>query len=213
MALPEATSPRTERTVRRIFDAAGLCFGELGYSKTTVEEIASRAGVSKALVYVHFDGKEDLLEKVLEATLEEWTSYSESCIDEAGPAVTQRLKAMHRSSIEYAKDHPLLKGIMTRDDRLLLMHVREPGLRAQEAWRDSLIELLTEGIDRGELRCDLDPGRTADVIILLHNAYLDRLFDTTLVNTSDPALVEAGMDALLLGIADSSARSATEGMK
>jgi AcrR family transcriptional regulator len=108
---------------------------------------------------------------------------------------------MHGASIDYAREHPLLKGIMTLDDRLLMMHVREPGRRAQDAWRQGLIELITEGIERGELRSDLHPERTADVVRLLHMAYLDRLFDNSSINASDRGLVEAGMEALLQGIA------------
>ena len=63
---------RTERTRQRILDAAGHCFAASGYARTAVERIAVQAGVSKALVYNYFRGKEQILEAVLERTLEDW---------------------------------------------------------------------------------------------------------------------------------------------
>jgi AcrR family transcriptional regulator len=45
----------------RLLSAAVEAFGELGYASTTTRDIASRAGMSPAAVYVHHAAKEDLL--------------------------------------------------------------------------------------------------------------------------------------------------------
>ena len=68
-------------------------FAELGFEGTSVEEIASRAGVSKPVVYEHFGGKEGLyavvvdremlaLEKVIKDSLEEgsWRERIEQAV-------------------------------------------------------------------------------------------------------------------------------------
>lgn len=184
----------------RILEAAARCFARLGFVKTTVEEIAQAAGVSKGLVYVHFAGKEALLEAVLERTLEEWREATRSAL--AGQtSVCSALIILHRASIEYALRHPLLRRILDRDAYLLLSHVDAPARRGMERWRLELTELLARGVAAGELRPDLDLERTADVIRLLHLSYLERLFDDDLIDVADPKLVEAGMAALLHGIA------------
>ncbi|MEP6754544.1 MAG: TetR/AcrR family transcriptional regulator [Chthonomonadales bacterium] len=41
-----------------IVDAAELLFGRYGYKKTTVEDIATEMGVSRATLYLYFEGKE-----------------------------------------------------------------------------------------------------------------------------------------------------------
>ena len=79
-----AGTARTERTRRRILRAAGECFAERGI-KTTVEEIARRAGISKALVYNYFDGKESLLRWVLDQTLREWSEHNWSEVARLAP--------------------------------------------------------------------------------------------------------------------------------
>jgi AcrR family transcriptional regulator len=43
----------------RLVDAAEVCFSRFGVSKTTLEDIASQAGVSRATVYRYFDGGRD----------------------------------------------------------------------------------------------------------------------------------------------------------
>ena len=49
----------------RILDAAAELFIHFGYDKTTVSDIASEAGISKAAIYLHFKSKDDLLEALI----------------------------------------------------------------------------------------------------------------------------------------------------
>lgn len=56
-------------TRRRIVQAARACFLAQGVAETGFNEIARRAGVSRATVYLHFPGKEPLLLAMLD---EDW---------------------------------------------------------------------------------------------------------------------------------------------
>ena len=57
--------PKSEEKRQQILEAARDLFLEHGYEVTSVDSIASRAGVSKATVYSHFDGKTGLVEAVI----------------------------------------------------------------------------------------------------------------------------------------------------
>jgi AcrR family transcriptional regulator len=46
--------------------AARQLFGEKGFADTSIDEIVTRAGVTKGALYHHFDGKEDLFKAVFE---------------------------------------------------------------------------------------------------------------------------------------------------
>ncbi|OEJ96492.1 TetR/AcrR family transcriptional regulator [Streptomyces thermolilacinus] len=68
MPEPQAASPRTpdatrrsERSRRAIYDAALALVTEVGYARTTVEGIASRAGVGKQTIYRWWPSKSAVL--------------------------------------------------------------------------------------------------------------------------------------------------------
>ena len=49
-----------------IIEAAGRLFGERGYEATTLDDVAAAAGVTKPILYRHFDSKRDLYLALLE---------------------------------------------------------------------------------------------------------------------------------------------------
>jgi AcrR family transcriptional regulator len=53
---------------RKIIDAAINCFGANGYKKTSVSDIASAAGISKAMVFHYFGSKKDLYYYLIDYT-------------------------------------------------------------------------------------------------------------------------------------------------
>lgn len=62
MTTEQATGrDRSSRTRERLLDAAVEAFAASGFAGTTTRDIASRAGMSPAAVYVHHATKEDLL--------------------------------------------------------------------------------------------------------------------------------------------------------
>lgn len=56
---------KTELVRRRITDAAYESFWRSGYTRTNVDAIAARAGVTKRTLYAYFASKDDLLAAVL----------------------------------------------------------------------------------------------------------------------------------------------------
>ena len=52
--------PPPSATADRIVDATERLLARFGYDKTTVDDIATEAGVSKRTIYLHFAGKEDV---------------------------------------------------------------------------------------------------------------------------------------------------------
>jgi AcrR family transcriptional regulator len=65
--------PRSSRTLLRrdarrasILDGAAAAFATAGFTATSMEAIARSAGVSKLIVYRHFDSKDELYRSVLE---------------------------------------------------------------------------------------------------------------------------------------------------
>lgn len=60
------TKEDTEATREGILDAAEVCFLQEGVFRTTLEQIAARAGYTRGAVYWHFKNKLEVLEAVIE---------------------------------------------------------------------------------------------------------------------------------------------------
>jgi AcrR family transcriptional regulator len=56
---------KTEATRQRIIDAAYECFWRAGYTRTSLDTIAERAGLTKRTLYGYFRSKDDLLAAVM----------------------------------------------------------------------------------------------------------------------------------------------------
>ena len=54
----------------QLIDVGRKLFAEKGFDGTSVEEIASKAGVSKPVVYEHFGGKEGLYAVVVDREMQ-----------------------------------------------------------------------------------------------------------------------------------------------
>ena len=60
---------RKEDRPREITEAAFEVFAEKGYARARVDEVASRAGVSKGLMYLYFKTKEELFKAVVKSVV------------------------------------------------------------------------------------------------------------------------------------------------
>lgn len=66
--MPRKTKQQAEQTRLAILDAAERTFVEKGVSRTSLEEIARRAGCTRGAVYWHFANKLDVLVALMERT-------------------------------------------------------------------------------------------------------------------------------------------------
>ena len=60
-----------EQTRKKILQTAERLFAEKGYDGTGIQDIATAAGINKALIYYHFKNKKDIVDSLFRRTLEE----------------------------------------------------------------------------------------------------------------------------------------------
>ena len=175
----EATGERAagrQRRLARILRAAEELFATHGFAKTTVDEIAAAAGVSKGLVYDHYVSKEALLGAIWDRLVEDWTRAVRENTKYDDGAIADSLGEMVRSSLAYVRANPLLRRIIALDPGQLIPGGQESQLEFGRRYREALEPVLARGVRRGQLRRDLDVGHTAEVIWLLHFTLTRELF-------------------------------------
>ncbi|TLQ46377.1 TetR/AcrR family transcriptional regulator [Streptomyces marianii] len=100
--MPQSRKPdssrRSERSRRAIYDAALALVGEVGYTRTTIEGIAARAGVGKQTIYRWWPSKAAVL---LEAFLDvaEQAARGEHELPDTGD-LEQDLKLVLRATVD-----------------------------------------------------------------------------------------------------------------
>ena len=97
---PPIRTPRTlSRDERRtqLIEATLSTIAERGFSRTTLTEVARRAGLSHGLVLFHFETKEKLFADTLDYLSEEYHRNWQAALDGAGPKPEERLAALVES--------------------------------------------------------------------------------------------------------------------
>ena len=158
---PGVTAPARER----LLQAAVEAFAEKGFTATTTRDIASRAGMSPAAVYVHHDTKESLLFTVSveghQAALDVLTSAGQDAPDHM-----ERLRAMVRAfSTWHAVNSRVGRIVQYEFDALTPEHraeIADQRRRIERVMRDT----LAAGVADGAFEIDDVPG-TARAILSL----------------------------------------------
>jgi AcrR family transcriptional regulator len=152
---------RKEARPRELLDAALALFVEKGFAGSRAEDIAARAGVSKATLYLYFTSKDDLLKGLIADGFASHVGIEEreTTDDMASGELLREALAAWRSALMEGDAGGLLKLVCTE--------VRSfPELA--DLWSRDLIEpvrrlvsrLVVRGIARGEFR-PVDP----DVVV------------------------------------------------
>lgn len=153
-----------------ILDAALGCFAARGYHETSMDDIASRAGLSKGAIYWHFAGKRELflalVDRFSEHALEALAAVPEAPDWRAALAaifasVREQLESgmqMFRLGLEFVAQSAHDEEIRVRAER------------AQGVWKAAVEKQIARGVAAGTLR-DVDAGAVG----LLLDAAIDGL--------------------------------------
>src|SRR5258707_3712117 len=88
------STARRQAPRQRLYEAAVTLIAEQGFSATTVDEIAERAGVAKGTVYYNFASKNDLFEELLRHGVELLTASLRDAADRVAARGGSRVDAL-----------------------------------------------------------------------------------------------------------------------
>ncbi|MBM0239873.1 TetR family transcriptional regulator [Micromonospora sp. ATA32] len=152
--MADGRSRRREDTRQRLFEAAVGLIAEKGFSATTVDDIAARAGVAKGTVYYNFESKTVLFEELLRHGIGLLTADFRAAV--AGLPPREALGALVRAELEYIQRYrafaQLLLSEMWRTNREWQQTLRLLRGEAIEA----IAETVRAGVASGDLPADLD---------------------------------------------------------
>lgn len=174
----------------RILDAAAELITHYGYDKTTVEEIAHAAGVSKGAIYLHFKSKEALFEALILRDADAIMQRFAQLIDADPAGLT--LFTLYRYALVVLDEAPLLKALYTQDRRVLGDWVHR--MRDLPNYAQAMnvgVEFVRYAQQTGMIRSDLDAESIAYLLRALRYGLLT-MEDYSPKEQPPPPLAEIG---------------------
>jgi AcrR family transcriptional regulator len=146
-----------------IAQAAKAVFAERGYQGATLEEIAQRAGMSKATIYIYYKNKDDLFLQVVEELVNMAMAITAEEATTSKPPI-EKLYAMVRNKMEFYERERDFFRIYLNERHGLEIAPKDPHKQAlREMYLQgvqTLAKVIQEGVDVGVLR-PMDSRRLA----------------------------------------------------
>jgi AcrR family transcriptional regulator len=195
---------RAEARPDEILDAALDAFIENGFEAARIEDVASRAGLSKGAIYLYFEGKEALLRALIERELTPLIGRLSALAE----AETEDPKAVVRTILEGMAGVLGNPRVFAVPRLVITVAARFPEIRDHyrhaviEPGRAALESLIRRGIALGQFR-DVDPVAASRAIIgpVLFEAFITHVFAGRSALGDPEGFVRAQMDVLMTGLA------------
>jgi AcrR family transcriptional regulator len=138
---------------RRLLTVGVDAFADLGYHATTTREIAQRAGLSPAGIYVHFRSKGELLYHISRVGHEAALAALQGALEPEGRAVDRIERMIARAASWHAEHHRLARVVQYELDAVPLSH-REEIARLRREFEATLMAEIRRGVEAGEFVVD-----------------------------------------------------------
>lgn len=155
---------RSSATREAILGAAEGLFGERGFSRTTLEDVAFAADVSRPLVYRYFGDKKELFALVVRRVFREWNEVLQAEVERRTSGTEESLRRVLIRCLEFARSRTVLRGLLVRDSALVRTQVGDVLDEGRGLLPELIQGVLVRGVERGDVRTDLEVEDLAHVV-------------------------------------------------
>jgi len=163
--------------VQEITYQIALLFREFGIKSMTMDDISKSLGISKKTLYKHVKDKNDLVNKVIKASIVEKESYLKQLKEANGHPIDELVALAKYSSNELTNLHPSVQFDLRKyhPDAWLIFEQHK-----QTFVFSCVLDNLKEGIRIGVYRDNLNP----EIVAKLHTSTIPLVFDSTVFPSS-----------------------------
>lgn len=155
-----AYSPR----VLEILEVGARIFAEKGFDAATMRDVSEASGVSKALLYHHFESKDQFFSQIASRSARRLNDFVIERIPEDGPAA-EKIRAFMIAMAEFFEQYrwawmAASTAFWNDPDR----HRQAERMKRRAQLEHTLRSLIQEGVDNGEFN-EIDPAMTGRFIL------------------------------------------------
>jgi AcrR family transcriptional regulator len=170
--VPNAASPavskkarRSERTREALLTRCLHLFAARGFSSTSVDDVATAAGVTKGAIYWHFSSKEEIFHAILDRIRDRWLAIVHEPVS-AQPSPDAQIATLFDAYAELFRTSPdicLFLQQVTLDRQNKAFAARVATVFASTA--RFIARIVDQGKARRLMRADIDSLTTAHMIL------------------------------------------------
>lgn len=175
----------------RCLDAVRDSVLAVGVTRTTMTDVARRAGVSRMTLYRRWP---DLAGVLADAMTREWTALSPQRSTGREATTPAGISSVITATVSALQDNPLFHKILDVDPDLLLPYVLDRRGRTQQTLLDLTIALVAAGQHDGAVRSG-DPALLGRLLILTAQGFA--LSSPTMADAARPEHLLAELRSML----------------
>ena len=144
-------------------------FERFGFNKTTVEEIAGDAGISKRTLYQEFESKEKILEELF---MFEALSVRSAILNQIKKITepSEKLQTFIRLAKKYLDQNPFIVNVLNDESGFFGPFLKDKPHVIETGIEEIFISILKEGIDKGVFR-KMDEKIVGNCLFLLFKGF------------------------------------------
>jgi AcrR family transcriptional regulator len=160
-----------DETRARVLDAAYEQFSRMGVQRSTMEDVARRAGVSRITVYRRFVTKDALVEQVVRREFRRY--FDQFLIDiEQAETAADRVVLGFVSSLRAIRRNPLIGGLIAAEPDLVVPTMISDGGRTVATVREFVAGQLRREQLAGTVAQGLDIDHVAEMMVRITASFL-----------------------------------------
>jgi AcrR family transcriptional regulator len=148
-------------SLESLLDVAVTVFNERGYEATSMDELATRLGVTKSAIYHHVPSKVELLRLALDRALDALFAVTEEPAATSGRAI-DRLEHVVRGSVRVLTTELPFVTLLLRVRGNT--EVERAALQRRREFDRIVTDLVRAAEDEGDVRPDVDPAVTSRLL-------------------------------------------------
>lgn len=157
-----SNAERRAATRRAVLDAAATCFDQSGYLATRLDDVTTRARLTKGAVYFHFGSKEALARAVIEEQEQLWPPLLDDITSRAGTPLDHLVNLTYEIANTVRDNVTARAGITLSLDRDVPR--ADPG-QTLARWTEIVANLLRKARRAGAVADDIAPAAAARFVV------------------------------------------------
>ncbi|NWG02617.1 MAG: TetR/AcrR family transcriptional regulator [Syntrophaceae bacterium] len=135
----------------QILTLAKKKFERFGFHKTTVDEIARDANISKRTLYQEFENKEKILEELF---MFEALSVRKAILNQINKIIdpAEKLQTFIRLALKYLDQNPFIVSVLHDESGFFKPFLKEKPHIIETGIEEMFVNILKEGIEQGVFR-------------------------------------------------------------